>query len=446
MRTTSPNRSPWRLRAGVLLTIYSASTLAWTAAGQTTMDSGRLTADAIVVAALAANPGIEAARQRSAAARALPAGRRSLPDPTLRFGLYSVPIGSLDPLDGQLRLQLQQSFPHPGTLERRAAVAEREHEWVAQSIPKTQVAVAAAARRAYYELWYSESAGAIHHGHLELVRQLSDSAEERYAAGQVPQENVLRALQELTTLLVEISAVERDVATARVKLNSILHRGPSQPLGSPEAPRLDQLDEHRLEELLAAAEHLSPALAASRALVAVEQARIETERHESKPDFGVMAEFWTASDGMGGRFERYALLGTLTLPWLHDDKYVAAVGAAIASRAVAESERSAARDRVFESVASAWERARAAERIAELYRTTLLLQSQQSLRAARAAYETSRADFVAVVDNERILLMNRLGMARIEADYGRAIADLMEAIGITHWDQIRLPAALQEGS
>lgn len=440
MRTTSSILSLRRVSVAVLLTIYSASTPSWAAAGQSDLDTGRLTADEVVAAALASNPSIEAARQRLAAARELPAGRRSLPDPTLRFGGYSVPTNSLDPLDGQLRLQLQQSFPYPGTLERRAAVAEREHEWVAQSIPRTEIAVAAAARRAYYGLWYATRAGTIHHGHLELVRQLSDSAQERYAAGQVPQENVLRALQELTALLTEIAGLERDAATARVELNSILHRGPSRPFGSPEAPRLDQLDGHRLEELLAEAERLSPALAASRARVAVEQARIESERHESKPDFGVTAEWWTASDGMGGRFGRYAVLGTLTLPWVHKDKYVAALGEAISSRAAAEAERAAARDRVFEAVASAWERASAAERIAELYTTTLLPQSEQSLRAARAAYETSRADFVAVVDNERTLLTNRLGVARIEADYGRAIADLMEAIGITHWDQIRLLA------
>jgi len=47
-------------------------------------------------------------------------------------------------------------------------------------------------------------------------------------------------------------------------------------------------------------------------------------------------------------------------------------------------------------------------------------------------------NFVAVVDNERTLLLNRLALARAEADYGRAAADLYEAVGVVG------PADLQE--
>lgn len=427
--------------AGALPIVVScvAAAVATAAPGQSPAGpppSGSLELTDVVAAAVERNPAVSVAEHRRAAAAAVPAGVRSLPDPTLRFGLYDQPLGSLDPLDGQLRLQLTQLFPHPGTLARRAEVAEREVTWLDAGIAASRVEVGAMARRAYYDLYLAQRAREIHHGHLQLVRELSESTEERYAAGESPQENVLRALQELTQLFTELVGVDRDLATARAALNRVLHRPPTAEIGSPEPPVLDELEGWRLELLLAAAERLSPALSETRAATGRAAALVESERHEAKPDFGVSLEWWTASDGMGGRFERYAVLGTMTLPWLHDDKYAAAVDAAIAGRAEAEARTLVARDRVLERVAAAWERARAAARIAELYRTTLLPQSEQSLEAARAAYQTGMAGFVTVVDNERTLLFNRLGLARIEAEYGRAIADLLEAVGVTGWDEI----------
>lgn len=449
MRPHLPGRLAGVLPICLALAVFPTSATPVAAQSTELTGPGPLQIDDVVSEALARNPSIFAAEHRWSAVAALPDGVRSLPDPTLRFGLYDQPVGSLDPLDGQLRLQLTQPLPHPGTLERRAAVVEREADRMAVAIPASRVRVAAMARRAYYDLYLAERAGEIHHGHLELVRELSVSTEERYAAGDSPQESVLRALQELTQLFTELTSVERDVVTARAALNRVLHRAPNAPLGSPTATPLDGIPEHGLEDLLAAAERLSPELEEARAAVAREAARVASDRHEAKPDFGVILEWWTAPDGMGGRRERYAILGTLTLPWLHDDKYTAAVAAAIAARAAAESEVSVRRDRVLEVVATAWERARTAARIAELYRTTLLPQSEQSLLAAKNAYETGRADFVTVVDSERTLLLNRLGLARFEAEHGRAMADLLEAVGVTQWDEIAagdaMPEAMPDG-
>lgn len=436
MRLPLPGRHVGRL--SILVSFVAAATAAAQPpqSAPDVVSVGPLRLDDVVTVALQRNPSVDVARHRWAAAAALPPGVDSLPDPELRLGLYGQPLGSLDPLDGQLRLQLTQQFPHPGTLDRRAAVAEREAERVATEIPGSRVLVAAMARRAYQDLYLAERAREIHHGHLQLVRELSESTEERYAAGEVPQENVLRALQELTALFIELEGVDRDVATARSALNRVLHRPPAAALGSPEAPALDQLSGYRLDALLAAAETSSPALREAMAMTAREAARLESDRYERKPDFGLTLQWWTASDGMGGRTERYSLLGTLTLPWLHDAKYTASVDAAISAHDAAEARVLSVRDGVLEGVTRAWERAGAAARIAELYRTTLLPQSEQSLRAARSAYQTGRAEFVTVVDNERTLLLNRLGLARIEAEYGRAIADLLEAVGVTRWNEV----------
>jgi outer membrane protein TolC len=124
------------------------------------------------------------------------------------------------------------------------------------------------------------------------------------------------------------------------------------------------------------------------------------------------------------------VLVTTTLPWVHDDKYNASIEEAMANRRAATAQHAAMLAEVRARVAAAWERLQATARIVELYRTSLIAQSEQSLQAARSAYEAGTAGFVTVVDNERTLLLNRLALARAEADYGRASADLYEAIGV----------------
>ncbi len=240
-------------------------------------------------------------------------------------------------------------------------------------------------------------------------------------------------LQELTGLFAQLANVDAQLQSSRAVLNALLHRPPNAPIGRPDHDLEEVSAGLVLDDLLAAAAG-NPTLAAADAAIGREQARVESERHEAKPDFTVMAEWWTADDGMGGRFERYALLATVTLLWVNKRSYSAAVSQARAQKLAAIAERQARFDEVRRDIAAAWHRVTASERIGELYRTTLLPQSETTLAAAQSAYETDQAPFVSVIDAERDLLLNRLGLARAEADLGIGIADLAEALGV-----VRLP-------
>lgn len=389
----------------------------------------------VIREALEANPSLAAAEHRWNAARAAPDRLRDLPDPTIRSGIYAVPLDTLDLLEGQIRVQYSQHLPYPGTLDRRGRVAEREAERLGSEREAERVRVAADVRRAYWELYFAHRAQEIHHRHLELVRELSDSAEELYATGQVPQENVLRSLVEMTELFAELADVEARIGVARARLNAILHRPPDAPLGTPRPPE-EWLDPPDLPELVRIATRRNPSLEAAELAVARERARVERERHEAKPDVTLMGEWWTASDGMGGRFERYAVLATLSLPWVHDDKYAAAVDEAMAERRAADADRLRLVDEIRAELSVARQRLEAAIRTVELYRSGVLPQAEQSLRAARSAYEAGTADFVTIVDNERTLLLARLALARAEVDAGIAAADLFESVGVLDADAL----------
>lgn len=184
-----------------------------------------------------------------------------------------------------------------------------------------------------------------------------------------------------------------------------------------------------MQSLIERAVNRHPGVAEATVAVERDQAAVELEQHESKPDFGVMAEWWTGSTPVG-RTYRYAFLVTTTLPFVHDAKYTAALGEALAVKRSDEAARLDVMDRIAEGVSSAWIRMQGQARIVELYQTSVIPQSQQSLEAARSSYRTGSVGFVSVVDNERTLLLNRLALARAEADYGTALADLGAALGV----------------
>ena len=390
---------------------------------------GALGLEAVIQHALAANLSIDAARERWIAAQAIPARAHDLPDPRLRYGFDLLGFNSRNPFDGRLRVQYSQELPYSGTRDLRRDVAEWQADRRAFEIVTTEVDVAAAARRAYYELYFAQQASRIHNQHLSLVRQLSTAAEELYIAGRAPQENVLRSLVALTTLLAQITDADSRIAATRAELNGLLHRSPSAALGDPQPPS-EELASLSLEHLLAAARQRNPRLATLGATISGHDKAVELQQREAKPDFAVAGEYWLQPMATGGYDHLFAVLVTTTLPWVHDDKYTASIEEAMANRRAATAEHAALLDRVRSRVAASWERLQATARIVELYRTSLIVQSEQSLQAARSAYEAGTAAFVTVIDNERTLLLNRLALARAEADYGRAAADLYEAVGV----------------
>jgi len=295
---------------------------------------GALGLKAVVQHALTANLSIDAARERWVAAQVAPARAHDLPDPRIRYGFDLLGFDSWNPFDGRLRVQYSQELPYAGTRDLRRDVAQWQADRRAFEIVSTEVDVAAAARRAYYELYFAQQASNIHNQHLSVVRQLSTAAEQLYVAGRAPQENVLRSLVELTTLLARITDVDSRIAATRAELNGLLHRPPGAMLGDPQPPS-EELAGLSLEHLLAVARQRNPRLAAVGATISGHAKAVELQQWEAKPDFTISGEYWLMPMATGGYDHLFAVLVTTTLPWVHDNKYTASIEEAMANRRAA---------------------------------------------------------------------------------------------------------------
>lgn len=377
--------------------------------------------------ALARNPMLMALRGQFEAARHRPARERFLMPPSFEAQIWQWPLNTLNPLNTNMYMfTIQQDLPGRGKRELRAAVAEEDVDLASAQIAVRAREVIKDVTRAYADLAIARRAIDIHLGSVGLLRQFADVSTIKYAAGRSPQQDVLKAVLELSKLHEDLVMHEETAAVAAARLNTLLDRDPHVPVGPLEEPR----EEVRLpssEELQRLAIEQQPELEAARLGIDRGQAALAVVNREYKPDFFVGGGYmlmpreagaWTASVGMTWP----------NAPWSR--------GRLEARKAEATAEIDAARAnaRVVErqirlAVHDAHIRATAATQRAALLRTTLLPQSEQALELSRVAYQTDRVDFLALLDNQRALLDAQLNYYRALSDRELALADLVRAIG-----------------
>src|SRR5437899_2639504 len=198
--------------------------------------SGPLPLGDVVAYARAHNPELEAAHQRQAAARAVPAQAAAWDDPTLAAESWNSPRAvPYDGADNNI-LKLSQRLPFPGKLGLKGRMAERDADMAAADARMTELTVLESVKQAYWDLWLTDRHLAVYTRDLELARELAAGAAGRYAVGMGGQPDVLRAEVERTHIATRLVTTRLERERAAARLNELLSRGPEEPLGTPVDP------------------------------------------------------------------------------------------------------------------------------------------------------------------------------------------------------------------
>lgn len=377
--------------------------------------------------ALRANPTLIALKRQFEAARHRPDQARAFAAPTFEAQIWQWPIDTLNPADTDMYMfTVGQDIPGRGKRGLRAAVAEKDSALAENDIAVRAREVVDQVRRAYAELFLNRKAIEIHHDNVDLMRQFADISSVKYAAGRISQGDVLKAVVELSMLQDGLVQLHERADRAEARLNTLLDRDPGAPIGPLAEPRervllpppaeLQRLALERQPELRGAA------LAVERA-----EAALAVAMRDDQPDFVVTGGYML----MPGRTDAWtASLGVTwpAAPWARD-RPDARKAEAAAEIDAARAQQRAARNAVEYAVQDAYIRVKAAERRAALLRTSVVPQSAQALEVARAAYQTDRVDFLALIDSQRGLLDVRLEYYRALSDLEQALADLERAVG-----------------
>jgi outer membrane protein TolC len=332
------------------------------------------------------------------------------------------------PITGMTQLQLTQTFPVAGQLglAKESAVALAD----ASGARATEVKWEARARTAalFYDLYATTQALHIARESRDLLRELGKSAETMYSVGKGRQADVLRAQVEVARMTEDIVRMRsmRTVLVARldaeVDAPMLLENSPiARPVFPGDLPPLDSL------VALATADRGMMRAARSEAQAAGASARLA--HRAIWPDVEVGVQFAWQGNGMGGTDYMGGLMIGASVPIFAGSRQLRLRDEAGAIQQAADADVREVAAETRSRVTVLYADIGRARRLEELYRATILPQSEAALGAALAAYRSGSVDFMTLVEDQMTLNRYRQELFTLEAQQGMALADLEMLIG-----------------
>jgi cobalt-zinc-cadmium efflux system outer membrane protein len=357
---------------------------------------------ALVAEGLANNQELQSQRSGITALRDAILAAGALEDPQLGLALLNLPVDTWrfnqEPMT-QKQVRIAQKFPWFGKLDlktQQAVLTARiaEARWRGRRLALAREIIAA-----YFDLALAVRGDQINTQLMDLVQQLLQSSESRYASGMGLQQDVLQAQVELSRLVDEQNRLADRRRSQNRKLNALLNRPAFQavtPVVTLPLPPM-VLDFQRLEEM---ALSRNPEIVARS--LAIEQAAVDVglAHRDFYPDFNVNLSYGFREDDMLGaeRPDFFSAGINLNIPLYRNRKQTPLLEAAAKRRQAAGL---ALRDlqlslpHRIEIINSAVQRLQASYR---LYTGTLLLQAKQWADSAQSAYEVGKLEFNSLIN------------------------------------------------
>jgi outer membrane protein, heavy metal efflux system len=384
-------------------------------------------ADALRLAQ-AANPMLQASRAAAAAAAARIGPAGALPDPQLQFGLMNrmaSAFGStMDPMTMN-QVQLMQMVPWPGKLGAVRAAARHTAAAAGADAEGQALTLAAQVRMAYYDVAYMDRSLEVMGRTLGLLRDFREVTTTMYAVGSSVQQDVLRAQVEVARMTEEIARMGQDRIAAAARLNALLGRSATSPIGTLELPELPAADLPEADTLIAWALTSRPALQAGTERVAAAEASLRAARRELIPDLqlGVAYQARPAFPNM------VSVMVGLNLPLFAGARQLALRREAGAMRDMAQAELANLRNETIAQIIETRARAARDRNLGRLYRTSILPQARAAVDASLAGYRVGRVTFMQLVDNQMTVNRYDIETYQLMADYRQAAGELEALVG-----------------
>lgn len=401
-----------------------------------------------IVVALENNPDIKAAEETARAKAERIVQVTALPDPMVTTRTLPEPIRTAEG-DNFFVLGISERFPVPEKLDRAGRIALEETRAALQRLQEVRVRIIAEVKRAYFQLYVLDKSIDITQENQRLLRGLIDVARAQVAAGRRPQDDVLRAQVELSSLEAELIALRQRRVTMVARANELLDRAPATPVPTLEGFDIREAD-LSLDQLLAKAADANPALKRLKHQIEREEHSVELAKLAYWPDFTLGFEWINmeprdafrpppnpttgqrpavptmSEDGT----DNWAISFGFSLPiWL--DKIKGGINEARHRLLATRQEYAATQNRIEFQIEDALERVRAQRDLAALFHSTIIPQAQQTYQVSQASYVAGASSFLYVVDNWRKWLVFTIQYHRSLGELERSVADLEEAIGLS---------------
>lgn len=391
---------------------------------------------ALIEDALERNPQVrEAFADYQAAVQRVPQVT-ALPDPLLAVTQYArTPETRVGPQTTVV--SLTQKFPWFGKRSDQGKIAAKQAAVHDEFYQARRSEVVRQVKLAYFDLGYIDRALAVTSQDQELLRLYETLAEARYSQGVGLQQAVLKLQAEITRVMNRSKELKRQRVDAEATLNVLRDRPADEPISLVNLVRhpVEKID---AKQLYAIGRNERPEVKAAFLRIETNEKSIQLAERQYWPDFSLGASWGNV---LGRRDEAgrmnpppdngkdvYSLSVGVNIP-IFRSKYDAGVQEATERFAAARLAYRSTVNNVGLAVRSIGFRLETIDDQIALFERALLPQAEQALLSTESAYATGTIGVLELLDSERMLLEVRLGLARLESDYMKALAEMERSIG-----------------
>ena len=398
--------------------------------------NGDSTLAALITEALERNPSVRQAflEHRAAQSRVPQAG--TLPNPALSFTQHV--RGPQTRVGPQMsNVSISQAFPWFGTLSDRMEVAAAESAILGESYAVRRAEIVRQVKLAYYDLAYLDEALRITEEEEQLLIHYEALARARYSQGFGQQQEVVKLQAELTRILNR----GQELLSQRTDLEAILNILVNRPVDAIVGPvqidaRPVALDDDGRLHAIGLGNR--PELRAARLRIEGGEHAVRLAQRRYRPELTVGVAWGNVLDRrddlgqtappLDNGHDQFSLTFGASIPVFRSsyDAGVQEAGAQLA--AAGEAHRDVVNGVALAVRITAFS-LRTIEGQLALFERALLPQAEQALLTTEEAYSGGVAGVLELLDSEEVLLDVRLGLARLQADYMKALAEMERAIG-----------------
>lgn len=409
-------------RAGAV----AAALLLWQAVGVAQIEPATQLDD-LVSEMLKQNPAVRAAQHRFEAAVKRPSQVSTLPDPKVSVTNVGVghPISKLSNSDfAYYGFGFSQEIPYPGKLALAGEQAAKEAEGERQMYRALVLGTVAQLRVAYFEWYGAVKSLEITRKNRELLENFERIARTRYSVGRGPQQDVLRAQVELSTIAQQLELLEQRKGSTEARIRALINS--DRVLTRPADLRLSPVTA-TLESLLTSLDENAPALKAKQAILDSRATGVERAKKEYRPDFGVTAQ-WQKN---GAPFRDYYMIAAeIRIPIFFWRNQRLGVEESVSRLQEAKQDYLADRQELVFQIKDEYLKAKTSERLLSLYQAGIIPQSSLALESSLAGYEVGNVDFLTLMNNFMTVQTYEMQYYEELAKHAQAVARLEALVAV----------------
>jgi cobalt-zinc-cadmium efflux system outer membrane protein len=368
----------------------------------------------------------------------------SLPDPMLNVTQY---IRSPETRVGPqtTMLSISQNLPWFGKLSDKEKVAAKEAEEKRFLYEAQRAETVKQVKLLYYSLGFIDRMTEITQEDISILERYETMARARYRQGVGLQQSVVKLQAEITkdqNKLEELRNQRVDMEAVLNEIRDVSSVSPVPKVIFGESPEV----KIEIGSLFEFGKENRPEIQAALLQIEKNEKRVQLAHRNYWPDFTVGAGFTNVMDrsdpagvlmppDQNGK-NIYSVTVGVNIP-LRRKKYDAALEEATQDKVASGEAYRAAVNALESSVRVIGFRIETLQSQIRLFNNTLLPQAEQALSSTEAAYSTGTLGILDLLDSERVLVEVKFGLARLNSDYMKSLAEMERAIGTAYQEKQR---------